>query len=97
MADVVLAKCVDGVVVNSKIIKPKFDEKKTTELASIFLKLNGGKMNALKLVLLIYNADREALKRWARPLTYDDYYATKYGMVGINTFKLVTGKDIDEI
>jgi hypothetical protein len=42
-----------------------FDEKKATEVAAFLLKMRGGKMSYLKLIKLLYLADRESLSRWA--------------------------------
>jgi len=63
------------------VIKPSFSEKKTTQAAAFLLKLNDGKMNYMKLVKLLYNIDREALKRWHLPLTFDEYYSLPHGQV----------------
>lgn len=62
-------------------MKPNFNEKKTTQAAVLLLKLNNGKMSYMKLVKLLYNIDRECLKRWARPVTYDDFYSMPHGLV----------------
>lgn len=59
----------------------KFNEIKTTQDAALFLKLNGGKMNYMKLIKLMYLADREALSRWERPLTGDSYFSMKNGPI----------------
>ena len=66
-------------------VKPSYDEEKTTQAASLLLELNDGKMNYMKLIKLLYNADREALKRWSKPITYDDYYSLPRGQVVSNT------------
>ncbi len=62
-------------------MKPHFNEKKATQAAVMLLKMNGGKMNYMKLVKLLYNIDREALRRWSRPVTYDDMYSLPHGLV----------------
>jgi hypothetical protein len=62
-------------------IKPDFDEKKTTQAAALILRLNGGSMNYMKLVKLLYNIDREALRRRCYPVTFDDYFSLPHGQV----------------
>lgn len=73
--------------------KPPFDETKTTQAAVLFLKMNNGSMNYMKLVKLLYNADREALHRWGRQITYDAPYSLKHGLV-LSTI-LNRAKDVD--
>ncbi|MGE5343068.1 MAG: Panacea domain-containing protein [Candidatus Omnitrophota bacterium] len=59
----------------------KCNQIKTTQDAALFLKLNGGKMNYMKLIKLMYLTDREALSRWERPLTGDSYFSMKNGPI----------------
>ena len=42
-------------------------------------------MEYMKLIKLLYNIDREALRRWARPVTFDDYYSMPHGLIVSNT------------
>ena len=66
-----------------------YKEDRTTEAAGYFLKLHGGKMEYIKLIKLLYLVDRESLKRWERPVTYDDYYSMKNGQVLSKTLDIV--------
>lgn len=59
----------------------KFNEKKATEVAAILLEKNGGKMNYMKLIKLMYLIDREALAEWERPLTGDSYFSLPHGPI----------------
>lgn len=61
--------------------QPPYDEKKTTQAASLLLKLNGGPMEYMKLVKLLYNIDREALLRWGRPITFDEMFSLPHGQI----------------
>ncbi len=63
------------------LIRFRFNEKKTTAVTALLLKLNGGAINSAKLLKLLYLTDREALLRWRRPLTGDDYVSTSNGPV----------------
>ena len=63
------------------MIRFQFDEAKTTQAAAMLLKENGGKMNYMKLIKLLYLADREALSKWERPITGDLYVAMPKGPV----------------
>jgi uncharacterized phage-associated protein len=70
-----------------------FDEAKTTQAAAFLLKKNDGKMNYMKLIKLLYLADREALSLWERPLTGDSYVSMDNGPVLSNVLdKINYGK-----
>lgn len=70
-------------------MKPKFNEEKTTQATTVLLQLSGGSMNYMKLIKLLYNIDREALRRWARPVTFDDFYSMKHGQVVSKTLNKI--------
>ena len=71
----------------------KFNQEKATEAASIFLKLHNGEMKYLLLVKLLYFLDREAFKRWERPVTFDSYASLPYGPVVSETLDIIRGKN----
>lgn len=66
------------------------NEVKTTQDAALFLKLNDGKLNYMKLIKLMYLADREALSRWERPLTGDSYFSMKNGPILSNVLDWIS-------
>jgi len=66
-----------------------FDEIKTTQIASLLLSQNDGKMNYMKLIKLLYLIDREALLKWGFPLTCDRYVSMDKGPVLSNTYNLI--------
>lgn len=67
-----------------------FDEKKATEMAAYFLrKADGRRMSYLKLLKLLYIADREALRRWGYPLTGDSYFSLDHGPVNSRIMDLI--------
>lgn len=68
---------------------PQYREDKTTQAASILLKLRGGKMSYMKLIKLLYIIDRKALLSWGRPVTYDSYFAMDRGPVLSRTLDLI--------
>lgn len=70
----------------------KFNEEKATEAASILLHLNGGKMNYMKMIKLLYFIDRKALEKWERPVTYDTYYSMKQGQILSTVLDLAKNK-----
>ena len=58
-----------------------FDEAKATQTAAAFLRLAGGQLHPLALLKLLYQADREALRRWGLPITTDRYASMQFGPV----------------
>ena len=61
--------------------QPPYNEKKATQAAALALKLEGGSMEYEKLVKLLYNIEREALRRWGRLITYDRPFALPQGLI----------------
>jgi uncharacterized phage-associated protein len=62
-------------------MRAKFREDRATQAAGRLLKLQGGKMNVLKLIKLLYLVDRAALIRFGRPVTFDSYFSMPHGPV----------------
>lgn len=62
-------------------IRFKFNERKTTSAAAYLLKLAGGEMPYMRLVKLLYLADRRSLLSLGRPISGDRFFAMKHGMV----------------
>lgn len=73
----------------------KFDQEKATEAASLFINFHSGEMKYLLLVKLMYFLDREAYKRWERPVTYDSYASLQFGPVVSETLNLIRGIKTD--
>jgi len=59
----------------------RYREDRATQAAARLLQRAGGKMNHMKLIKLLYLADRRALLRWGRPITFDCYVAMPHGPV----------------
>ena len=58
-----------------------FDERKAAQAASVLLERHGGSMPYIKLIKLLYLADREALIETGLPITGDRFVSMKYGPV----------------
>ncbi len=69
-----------------------FHETKATQAAARFLTLRGGPMSSIKLVKLLYLADREALLRWGLPITTDCFLSLDIGPVVGRICELVRGE-----
>lgn len=66
-------------------------ERKATQAAASFLKLaEGPRLNYMSLVKYLYLLDREALLRWGRLVTFDDFYEMKLGPVLSEVLDLIT-------
>lgn len=73
----------------TRTIRFKFHERKATAAAALLLRLGGGRMEYLKLIKLLYYADRESLDRLGRPISGDRYVSMKHGPVLSNVYDLV--------
>lgn len=62
-------------------MRMRFNEAKATQAAARLLRNRGGKMSYMKLIKLLYLADREALARWGRTITTDNYVSMDKGPV----------------
>jgi uncharacterized phage-associated protein len=67
----------------------RFDEQKVTEAASFLLRLRGGRMHFIKVLKLLYIADREAFGAWGIPVSNDHYVSMDQGPVLSQTYNLV--------
>lgn len=59
----------------------KFNFKKATQTLNFFATQEGGEINKLKALKLVFFADRYHLRKFGRPITNDEYYAMKLGPV----------------
>jgi uncharacterized phage-associated protein len=71
-------------------MKLQFNEAKAAQAAGRLLKLRGGQMSYMKLIKLLYLVDREALLRWGRPVTTDQYVSMDRGPVVSKIYDLIT-------
>jgi len=78
------------------VMKPSFKEDKATQAAALFLMLRGAPMSHLKLMKLLYLAEREAFIRLGRPITFDSYVSMSHGPVLSQTYDLLTGESQDK-
>lgn len=71
----------------------QFRQEKATQAAARLLKLRGGRMSYMKLLKLLYLADRKALIELARPITYDRFVSMPQGPVLSQTYNLMVGEE----
>ncbi len=67
-----------------------FREDKATQAAALLLGLRGQAMSYLKLLKLMYLADRAALLQLGSPITFDDYVCMDNGPVLSRTYSAIT-------
>ena len=70
----------------------KYREDKATQAAAKLLLLEGGEMNYMKLLKLLYLADRRALVQWGRPITFDSYFSLDHGPVLSFTYNNISAE-----
>lgn len=69
-----------------------FSEQKVAQMAAYFLNRRGGRMAYLKLMKLLYLADRESMDRYSAPISDDHHVSMTHGPVLSNTLNLITGQ-----
>ncbi len=70
-------------------IRFSFDERKATATAAVFLAEHAGRMPYMKLIKLLYMAERESLRKFGRPMFGDRYYSLKHGPVVSTVLDLI--------
>jgi len=70
-------------------IRFNFDERPAADAAGYLLTLHGGTMNYMRLIKLLYVAERESLSRFGRPILGDRYVSMKHGPVLSHVYDLV--------
>jgi len=66
-----------------------YDSLKTVQAAALFLKLNNKSMKYIRLIKLLYLADRTALDLMDETITGDKYISMKYGPVLSKVYDLI--------
>jgi uncharacterized phage-associated protein len=69
----------------------RFDHQKATQAIGYFVEKAGGIINKLRVLKLVYFADRYHLRKYGRLITNDEYFAMPYGPVASGV------KDIAEL
>ncbi len=68
-----------------------FTPSKIAQMAAFFTEKQGGTIDMLKLVKLLYLADREAMSRFGEPISYDNFVSMQHGPLGSRTLDLLNG------
>ena len=70
----------------------RFREEETTQAAARLIRSEGVHMNYMKLVKLLYLADRRALTVMGRPITFDSYISMDHGPVLSSTYDRINSE-----
>lgn len=68
-----------------------FNEKRTAQAAAFFLHCAGGRLPLLKLMKLLYLAERESLRRYGEPISGDKAVSMPHGPVLSKTLDMMNG------
>jgi len=75
-------------------MKEPLQVEKITQAAAYLVQKRGqGHMSYMKLIKLLYLADRESLFKRGRPITFDKFVSMPYGMVLSGTLNLINGEE----
>lgn len=71
--------------------RPRFNIEKATEATAYLIQLCSPRrpIKFMKILKLLYLAEREALREWERPIIYDSYCSMDHGQVLSNTYNLM--------
>jgi len=70
------------------IIMFEFNHKKAVQCLNYFAGRNGGIINKMKAIKLVWLSDRAHIRRYGRPIIMDQYFALPYGPIPSNTTDL---------
>lgn len=68
-----------------------FKHRKVAQIAAVFAEKEGGAINLLKLIKLMYLADRQSFARHGLPISFDRYVSMNHGPVLSRTYDLING------
>lgn len=68
-----------------------FNEQKAAQMAAFFLSRNGGSLSIVKLMKLLYLADRRSLDLYEMPMSGDRMVSMPHGPVLSRTYELMNG------
>ncbi len=71
----------------------RYRQERATQAAAHLLKLRGGRMSYMKLLKLLYLADRRALLMHGKPITFDRYVSMDHGPVLSQTYNLMVAEE----
>ncbi|WP_129409310.1 Panacea domain-containing protein [Marinitoga lauensis] len=71
----------------------RFDYKKAVQSIAWFAQKNKNKLNYMKAIKLLYFAERYHIRRYGRPIFWDNYIAMKFGPVQSNVYDLIKTQD----
>jgi uncharacterized phage-associated protein len=69
-----------------------FDHIKAVQIVAHFLRKGGGKMDKMKLIKLIYLADRTSFGRRSHPMNFDEFYSMPHGPIASSALDGINGK-----
>ncbi len=75
---------------------PEFNTKKAAQVSALFAQNQGGTIDVLKLVKLLYLADREFIKRYDEPILFDHPHSMNHGPVNSISYDLINGVEDDK-
>ncbi len=68
-----------------------FTHSKVAQIAAVFTHKHGGTISILKLIKLMYLADRESMSRYGLPISFDRLVSMDHGPVLSRTYDLING------
>ena len=73
------------------MVRATFNIRRAGQVAAYFAQADGGSVNVLKLMKLVYLADRESMSRFESPILFDHMVSMAHGPVNSGMLDLVNG------
>lgn len=70
--------------------------RKCAQIAALFVRAAGGRIDKLKLIKLLYLVERRSIELRCRPMFYDQYYSLKDGPICSNALNGINGRSDED-
>ncbi|WP_315747872.1 MULTISPECIES: Panacea domain-containing protein [unclassified Bradyrhizobium] len=74
-----------------------FRSRKAAQLCALFAVKEGGTIEKLKLIKLVYLAERQCLADWHRPILFDELFSLPHGPICSSTLNGINGRIHEDI
>ena len=74
-----------------------FRSRKAAQLCALFAVKDGGTIEKLKLIKLVYLAERQCLTDWQRPILFDELFSLPHGPICSSTLNGINGSIHEQI
>jgi uncharacterized phage-associated protein len=74
-----------------------FRAEKAAQFSALLIQRSDGQIDKLKLIKMLYLAERESVMERGRPIFYDEYYSLEHGPICSNSLNALNGHADDDV